>query len=92
MFSTIYLLPVFSLFTMRWFERSSLGQEDIDEVISRDLHRTFPEHPLFAYEQVCSTCTGHCAALGVLCLVLGSHCFGNHCFQATLIGLHARQT
>lgn len=29
----------------------SLGQEDIDEVISRDLHRTFPEHPLFAFEQ-----------------------------------------
>lgn len=29
----------------------SLGQEDIDEVISRDLHRTFPEHPMFAFEQ-----------------------------------------
>jgi hypothetical protein len=29
----------------------SVGQEDIDEVISRDIHRTFPEHPLFAFEQ-----------------------------------------
>ncbi len=31
---------------------ASLGQEEIDEVIQRDLHRTFPEHPLFAFEQV----------------------------------------
>lgn len=30
----------------------SVGQEDIDEVISRDIHRTFPEYPLFAFEQV----------------------------------------
>ncbi|KAI8114040.1 hypothetical protein M9434_002166 [Picochlorum sp. BPE23] len=29
----------------------SVGQEDIDEVISRDIHRTFPEHPLFGFEQ-----------------------------------------
>jgi len=29
----------------------SVGQEDIDDVISRDIHRTFPEHPLFGFEQ-----------------------------------------
>lgn len=29
----------------------SVGQEDVDEVISRDIHRTFPEHPLFGFEQ-----------------------------------------
>ena len=28
------------------------GQEDVDEVISRDIHRTFPEYSLFAFEQV----------------------------------------
>eukprot|EP00887_Chlorella_sp_A99_P003329 scaffold26.g3329.t1 len=29
----------------------SVGQEDVEEVISRDIHRTFPEYPLFAFEQ-----------------------------------------
>ena len=33
----------------------SVGQEDIDEVISRDIHRTFPEYPLFGFEQVRSS-------------------------------------
>lgn len=28
-----------------------MGQEEVDEVISRDIHRTFPEHPLFGFEQ-----------------------------------------
>ena len=29
----------------------SVGQEDQDESIARDVHRTFPEYPLFAYHQ-----------------------------------------
>eukprot|EP00884_Botryococcus_braunii_P004172 jgi/Botrbrau1/13756/Bobra.0056s0013.2 len=29
----------------------SIGQEDVDEVISRDIHRTFPEHPQFGFQQ-----------------------------------------
>jgi Rab-GTPase-TBC domain len=29
----------------------SIGQEDVDEIISRDIHRTFPEHPQFGFEQ-----------------------------------------
>jgi hypothetical protein len=29
----------------------SIGQEEIDDVISRDIHRTFPEYPLFGLEQ-----------------------------------------
>jgi len=29
----------------------SVGQEETDDVISRDIHRTFPEHPLFAFHQ-----------------------------------------
>lgn len=29
----------------------SIGQEDIDDIIARDIHRTFPEHPLFGFEQ-----------------------------------------
>lgn len=29
----------------------SIGQEDVDDIISRDIHRTFPEHPLFGFEQ-----------------------------------------
>ncbi|RMZ55702.1 hypothetical protein APUTEX25_005743 [Auxenochlorella protothecoides] len=28
----------------------SVGQEEVDEVISRDIHRTFPEYPLFGAE------------------------------------------
>ena len=28
----------------------SIGQEDVDDVISRDIHRTFPEHALFGSE------------------------------------------
>jgi len=30
----------------------SIGQEDVDEVITRDIHRTFPEHPQFGLEDV----------------------------------------
>jgi hypothetical protein len=30
----------------------SVGQEEVEEIISRDIHRTFPEHPLFVLEQV----------------------------------------
>eukprot|EP00873_Tetraselmis_striata_P025428 jgi/Tetstr1/445692/TSEL_003495.t1 len=30
----------------------SVGQEDVDEVITRDIHRTFPEHPQFGLEDV----------------------------------------
>lgn len=26
------------------------GQEEIDDIIKRDMHRTFPEHPLFSSE------------------------------------------
>jgi hypothetical protein len=26
------------------------GQEDVDDIIMRDIHRTFPEHPLFQGE------------------------------------------
>lgn len=26
------------------------GQEEIDDIITRDIHRTFPEHPLFGLE------------------------------------------
>lgn len=29
----------------------SIGQEDQDEAIARDVHRTFPEYPLFAFHQ-----------------------------------------
>ena len=29
----------------------SVGQEDVDDVIARDIHRTFPEHPLFGFAQ-----------------------------------------
>ena len=29
----------------------SIGQEEVDDVISRDIHRTFPEYPLFGFEQ-----------------------------------------
>lgn len=29
-----------------------MGQEDVEEVISRDIHRTFPEYPMFALQQV----------------------------------------
>ena len=29
----------------------SVGQEDVDDIISRDIHRTFPEHPLFGFKQ-----------------------------------------
>lgn len=29
----------------------SIGQEEIDDVIARDIHRTFPEYPLFGLEQ-----------------------------------------
>ena len=29
----------------------SVGQEEVDEVIGRDINRTFPEHPQFGFEQ-----------------------------------------
>jgi len=29
----------------------SIGMENVDEEIRRDIHRTFPEHPLFAHER-----------------------------------------
>jgi Rab-GTPase-TBC domain len=29
----------------------SIGQEEVDDVIARDIHRTFPEYPLFGLEQ-----------------------------------------
>ena len=29
----------------------SIGQEDVEEVIQRDINRTFPEHPQFSFEQ-----------------------------------------
>lgn len=29
----------------------SIGQEETDDIISRDINRTFPEHPQFGYEQ-----------------------------------------
>ena len=29
----------------------SIGQEEVDEVITRDIHRTFPEHPQFGFAQ-----------------------------------------
>ncbi len=29
----------------------SVGQEDVDDIIARDIHRTFPEHPLFGFAQ-----------------------------------------
>lgn len=29
----------------------SIGQEETDDVIARDIHRTFPEHPQFSFEQ-----------------------------------------
>ena len=29
----------------------SIGQEETDDIISRDINRTFPEHPQFAFEQ-----------------------------------------
>ena len=29
----------------------SIGQEEVEEVIQRDINRTFPEHPQFSFEQ-----------------------------------------
>lgn len=29
----------------------SIGQEDVEEVIQRDINRTFPEHPQFSFKQ-----------------------------------------
>ena len=29
----------------------SVGQEDVDDIINRDIHRTFPEYPLFGFKQ-----------------------------------------
>jgi len=29
----------------------SVGQEEVDDIIYRDIHRTFPEYPLFGFEQ-----------------------------------------
>lgn len=29
----------------------TVGQEEIEEVITRDIDRTFPEHPQFSFEQ-----------------------------------------
>ena len=29
----------------------SIGQEEVEEVIQRDISRTFPEHPQFSFEQ-----------------------------------------
>lgn len=29
----------------------SIGQEEVDDVISRDIHRTFPEYPMFGAQQ-----------------------------------------
>lgn len=29
----------------------TVGQEEVEETISRDIHRTFPEHPQFLNEQ-----------------------------------------
>ena len=29
----------------------SIGQEEVDDVIGRDINRTFPEHPQFGFEQ-----------------------------------------
>ena len=29
----------------------SVGQEEVDEIIGRDINRTFPEHPQFGFEQ-----------------------------------------
>ena len=36
------------------------GQEEVDDVIRRDMHRTFPEHPMFSAEE------GQCALFRVL--------------------------
>ena len=33
------------------FKQVTLGQEEVDEVITRDIHRTFPEHPQFGFAQ-----------------------------------------
>ena len=38
----------------------SIGLEDVDDAIERDLHRTFPEHPYF------SATTGRQALFNVL--------------------------
>ncbi len=27
------------------------GQEEVDDIIRRDIHRTFPEHPLFCSDE-----------------------------------------
>ena len=29
----------------------SIGQEEVDEIITRDINRTFPEHPQFGFQQ-----------------------------------------
>jgi len=29
----------------------SIGQEEVEEVIERDINRTFPEHPQFSFQQ-----------------------------------------
>ena len=29
----------------------SIGQQEVEEIISRDINRTFPEHPQFGFEQ-----------------------------------------
>ena len=39
---------------------SPAGQEEVDDVIRRDMHRTFPEHPMFSAEE------GQCALFRVL--------------------------
>ena len=36
----------------------SVGQEEVDEVIGRDINRTFPEHPQFGFEQGQSPVSG----------------------------------
>ena len=36
---------------MPMYAQVTLGQEEVDEVITRDIHRTFPEHPQFGFEQ-----------------------------------------
>ena len=43
--------PVNSQHDYRTLLQISIGQEDVDDIISRDIHRTFPEHPLFGFKQ-----------------------------------------